>query len=246
MSKFWKKIFTSKYTGKQIDEAVGKVLDGDVGMSNPMTAAGDIIVGGTDGEPEKLVKGTDGKVLKMVSGAPAWADDAGGMENPMTAAGDMIIGGADGAATRLPKGTDGQVLTLASGAPAWAAAQGGGGGDIYKTMVTVRQTQTAARFIMLSGTALYNQDSTNFGDFISKFSSGERLNWTGGAIQINAKGTPLNFPITDVVKSSVVENTLSVTHYTNETQLTSGIGVTHDFNSNNIISFYAVASVKIN
>lgn len=131
MSKFWQKKYISKHTGAEIDEAVEAVLDGDVGtkvvanptlagteaaltglqvgddkyavggMTNPMTAAGDMIVGGTNGAPEKLVKGTDGKVLKMVSGAPAWADDASGMTNPMTAAGDIIVGGADGTPTRL-------------------------------------------------------------------------------------------------------------------------------------------------
>lgn len=169
MSKFWKKIFTSKYTGKQIDEAVGKVLDGDVGMTNPMTAAGDIIIGGTDGEPEKLAKGTDGKVLKMVSGAPGWADDAGGMENPMTTAGDMIIGGADGAATRLPKGTDGQVLTLASGAPAWAAAQGGG--HLYWHTVNFNGNVTSLAnytgFLIILSTSAAPLTTTTFAEFVS-------------------------------------------------------------------------------
>ncbi len=40
---------------------------------NPMTTAGDMIVGGTAGAPTRLAKGTDGKVLTMVSGSPAWA-----------------------------------------------------------------------------------------------------------------------------------------------------------------------------
>ncbi len=45
---------------------------------NPMSAAGDIIIGGTSGEATRLAKSTDGKVLKLVSGAPAWADESGG------------------------------------------------------------------------------------------------------------------------------------------------------------------------
>ena len=122
MSKFYQKKYISKYTGKEIDEAVAKAADA---FENPMTSAGDIIVGGEDGAAERLAKGTDGKVLKMVSGSPAWADDSAGMTNPMTAAGDLIVGGADGAASRLGKGTDGQVLSMVSGAPAWAAASGG-------------------------------------------------------------------------------------------------------------------------
>jgi len=139
MSKFWRKRFTSKYTGKQIDDAVAKA---GTALQNPMTAAGDLIVGGEDGAADKLAKGTDGKVLKMVSGAPAWADDEGGMENPMTAAGDMIIGGADGAAERLGKGTDGQVLSMVSGAPAWAAAQGGGHAYWHTLKISVYSTSS--------------------------------------------------------------------------------------------------------
>lgn len=48
------------------------------GMSNPMTTAGDIIVGGASGAPTRLPKGTDGQIMKMVSGAPAWANESGG------------------------------------------------------------------------------------------------------------------------------------------------------------------------
>lgn len=95
------------------------------GMSNPMTTAGDIIVGGVSGEASRLAKGTDGKVLKMVSGSPAWGDDAEGMANPMTTAGDIIIGGSSGTPTRLAKGTNGKVLKMVSGSPAWADESGG-------------------------------------------------------------------------------------------------------------------------
>jgi hypothetical protein len=48
------------------------------GMSNPMTTAGDLIVGGSAGAAGRLAKGTDGQVLKMVSGNVAWAADAEG------------------------------------------------------------------------------------------------------------------------------------------------------------------------
>jgi hypothetical protein len=100
------------------------------GMTNPMSASGDIIVGGTSGAPARLAKGSDTQVLTLASGTPSWAaPTSGGMTNPMTAAGDIIIGGSSGAADRLAKGSDTQVLTLVSGAPAWAAASGGGGGS---------------------------------------------------------------------------------------------------------------------
>ena len=47
------------------------------GMSNPMTASGDIIYGGTAGAPTALAKGTDGEVLKLVSGIPSWEAEGG-------------------------------------------------------------------------------------------------------------------------------------------------------------------------
>ena len=48
----------------------------DTGFTNPMTTAGDVIVGGVDGVPTRLAKGTDGQVLTMVAGAVAWATPA--------------------------------------------------------------------------------------------------------------------------------------------------------------------------
>src|SRR4030067_1075260 len=42
------------------------------GMTNPMTASGDIIHGGTAGAPVALPKGADGEVLTLVSGLPSW------------------------------------------------------------------------------------------------------------------------------------------------------------------------------
>ncbi len=47
------------------------------GMSNPMTTAGDIIIGGAAGEPSRLAAGTNTiDVLGMASGAPAWVKRA--------------------------------------------------------------------------------------------------------------------------------------------------------------------------
>lgn len=51
---------------------------GGGGMTNPMTTAGDLIVGGSSGTPTRLAKGTDGQVLTMVTGAEAWATPSGG------------------------------------------------------------------------------------------------------------------------------------------------------------------------
>ena len=51
-------------------------------MSNPMTAVGDIIYGGTVtggvAAPQRLAAGADGLVLKIVSGLPSWQTGGGG------------------------------------------------------------------------------------------------------------------------------------------------------------------------
>lgn len=48
------------------------------GMSNPMTTAGDIIIGGASGTPARLAAGSNTFVLTMVSGSPAWSAAGGG------------------------------------------------------------------------------------------------------------------------------------------------------------------------
>lgn len=53
-------------------------------LTNPMTAAGDIIYGGASGVATRLAKGTDGQVLRLASGIPSWATVSG--TGDMTAA----------------------------------------------------------------------------------------------------------------------------------------------------------------
>lgn len=57
------------------DWAPGSVL------SNPMTTAGDLIIGGVSGAPVRLAVGTNGQVLTVVSGSPAWAAASGSLTN---------------------------------------------------------------------------------------------------------------------------------------------------------------------
>lgn len=47
---------------------------GGAGMANPMTTAGDLIVGGVAGVPSRLPVGSTGMVLGVAAGAPAWVD----------------------------------------------------------------------------------------------------------------------------------------------------------------------------
>jgi hypothetical protein len=106
---------------------VSDLLTTATGLSNPMTTAGDIIIGGASGVPARLAAGTAAYVLTSngPGTAPSWqASSGGGFANPMTTEGDLIYGGASGVATRLAAGTAGYVLTTqgSSAAPTWTAA----------------------------------------------------------------------------------------------------------------------------
>lgn len=78
-----------------VDELEGLISGG--GMANPMTTAGDIIIGGTSGAPTRLAAGTNTYVLTMVSGAPAWAAGGGG--------GGGLTNWTDGVNTSAPNDT---------------------------------------------------------------------------------------------------------------------------------------------
>ena len=85
------------------------------GLNNPMTALGDIIVGGTSGTPIKFTIGTVGQFLSAISSTTlGWVN---GLSNPMNSIGDIIIGGTAGNPTRLEAGSIGQVLTITSSYP---------------------------------------------------------------------------------------------------------------------------------
>lgn len=74
------------------------------GFTNPMTTAGDMIIGGASGAPARLPVGTDGQILKVVSGAPAYAD-------PSAGDGD-VVGPSSSVADRIAlfDGTTGKLL----------------------------------------------------------------------------------------------------------------------------------------
>jgi hypothetical protein len=95
------------------------------GFSNPMTAAGDLIDGGSGGTPQRLAIGSSGQVLTVSGGAPAWLSPSPAL--PLTTLGDTVYENGTPAPARLPGNTSAtkQFLTQTgtgsvSAAPAWA------------------------------------------------------------------------------------------------------------------------------
>ena len=91
----------------------------DTGFANPMTTAGDLIIGGSSGTPTRFAKGYQGQVLKVGSSSLEWAADIG-FANPMEELGDLIVGTYDGVASRLPIGTVNQFLYSNGTTAEWA------------------------------------------------------------------------------------------------------------------------------
>ncbi|MGR3905828.1 hypothetical protein Q3A80_02195 [Burkholderia sp. SR8] len=83
------------------------------GMTNPMTTAGDIIIGGASGAPARLGIGSNGQVLTVASGAPAWVTPSGASA-PATASMDLVsyFVGAMGASQVILNAITPQPLTL--------------------------------------------------------------------------------------------------------------------------------------
>lgn len=128
-------------------------VSGGSGMANPMTAVGDLIIGGTVtggvAAPARLGAGTSAYVLTSngAGAAPSWQANPAGFADPTTTKGDLIVHGSS--TTRLGVGTDGQVLTADSTQALgvkWAAA--GGGGTTWSQVVT----QTGASFASWTAT----------------------------------------------------------------------------------------------
>lgn len=70
-------------------------------LSNPMTTAEDIIVGGASGVPERLAAGSEGDVLTIDSGAVAWAVPAGGSVPNLIPTVEQYVANGTGGATSL-------------------------------------------------------------------------------------------------------------------------------------------------
>jgi hypothetical protein len=142
-------------------------------VTNPMTTAQDLIVGGASGTPTRLGVGASTQVLTVVGGVLTWqAPVSGGMTNPMTSAGDVIVGGASGAPGRLGVGTADQVLSVVAGVPAWAAAVAqqnlltNGGYEVWQRGAgpfTAGGAYTADRWQWVAGTSTVSVTQDGFG-----------------------------------------------------------------------------------
>lgn len=117
---------TTVLGGVKVDGTTVTITDGVIsssgsGTTNPMTAAGDIIIGGTSGAPTRLAKGTDGQVLTLASGLPSWATGGSAASIP---AGCIVRSGATAPTGFLA--CDGSLLDTTTYADLYAAI-----GDTY-------------------------------------------------------------------------------------------------------------------
>ncbi len=111
---------------------------------SPMTAAGDIIYGGTSGTGTRLAKGTDGQVLTLASGVPAWT----------TSSAVTSVGAISGSSTANGASITSNVLNLApadatNGGIVSNAAQSFAGVKTFAN--TTNSTSTTTGGVIVSG-----------------------------------------------------------------------------------------------
>ena len=103
-------------------------------LTNPMSASGDIIYGGTAGVPTRLVKGTDGQVNTLVAGIPAWATPTGGVSSisTLTKTANYTVVAADKGKAFLCSGSFTLSLTAATtlGDGFWCLVSNTGAGTV--------------------------------------------------------------------------------------------------------------------
>jgi hypothetical protein len=101
-------------------EGVVEPLPPDI-LINPMVSEGDIIVGGTNGTPTRVVIGDAGQILTSDGNTVEWVDQQVGFVSPMTTSQDIIVSGIGGEPQRLSVGSEGQILKVVSGNVTWSS-----------------------------------------------------------------------------------------------------------------------------
>lgn len=157
------------------------------GMTNPMTTAGDIIIGGASGTPTRLAAGTNAYVLTMVAGAPAWAAAGGGggltnftegvNSSSPNATVPVVYLNATNAATNVdiaicPKGTGAFSLQIADGTSTGGNKRGAYAVDFQRVRASASQV-ASGQYSFLQG-----QNSTAAG--AHSVAIGQDLTVTGG------------------------------------------------------------------
>lgn len=109
------------------------IMPGAEGMENPMTTAGDVIVGGSAGAPARLAAGDNGKVLTVTAGTPAWETPAT-FTLPAALAADELLR-STGAGTTYEAVPQSDVVTesleaMIGGEPAGSAVISDGAGGV--------------------------------------------------------------------------------------------------------------------
>ena len=95
-------------------------LSADSGGASPITTEGDLIVGGSDGTPQRLAIGSSGQVLRVsAEGVPEGSTGGGSGGLPALEEGDMLYAGPGGVLQRSEAGSTGMVLKLAGLSPYW-------------------------------------------------------------------------------------------------------------------------------
>lgn len=145
----------------------GDIAISGSGMANPMTTAGDMIVGGASGTPARLGIGSNGQVLKIVGGALVWAAEGAAAQQCIPiACSDEVTALTSGTAKvtfRMP-----YAFTLSEVRASLTTAQASGsiltvdinegGTSIFSTKLTIDNTEktstTAAAPAVISDTSL--------------------------------------------------------------------------------------------
>ena len=129
-------------------QAIGGATGGG-GMSNPMTTAGDLIVGGAAGAPGRLGIGTAGQVLSVSGGIAGWATPG---------AGGFTGGTLTSALNEAPT-----VAIASSAAPAIGAAAGNSISLTGTTTVTGFDTIAAGAFrrVVFAGALVLTHNATS-------------------------------------------------------------------------------------
>lgn len=136
----------SDLTSLEVSGIKYAVPSGGSGMTNPMTTAGDIIIGGSSGTPTRLAVGANGKVLKSNGTTVSWQDDETGstvVANPTLA------------------GTEADLTGLEVNGTKYAVPSGGGGGTTVVANPTLVGTEDSLTGLQVGNTKYKVSNVTN-------------------------------------------------------------------------------------